>query len=66
MGNTARNSFVIGILLAVASAAPLLLSIWLTPDANPIGFGLLFFFITPLGALIAAVGAFLWLRDMLR
>lgn len=47
-----------GLALAVASYLPLQFSIWFGPkDANPIGFGLLLVFGTPVGLILAACGA---------
>src|SRR4051794_24094676 len=49
--------FWIGVAVAVASLAPLLFYIVFGPkDGNPIGLGLLFFFGTPVGVVLALVG----------
>jgi hypothetical protein len=49
--------FWIGVAVAVASLAPLLLYIVFGPkDGNPIGLGLLFFFGTPVGVILTLVG----------
>jgi hypothetical protein len=49
--------FWIGVAVAVASVAPLLLYVVFGPkDGNPIGLGLLFFFGTPVGVVLTLVG----------
>jgi hypothetical protein len=49
--------FWIGVVVAAASLAPLLLYVVFGPkDGNPIGLGLLFFFGTPVGVILTLVG----------
>jgi len=49
--------FWIGVAVAVASVAPLLLYVIFGPaNGNPIGLGLLFFFGTPVGLVLTVLG----------
>jgi hypothetical protein len=49
--------FWIGVVVAAASLAPILLYIVFgAKDGNPIGLGLLFFFGTPVGVILTLVG----------